>query len=58
MTNNEKEARRRVSEACRIIASTIRLGHPDAGEIVKEVRVAISTGADQLAEDIRDEAGR
>ena len=51
------EPERRVNEACALIASAVRLGHTDAAQISLAVRSAISQGAEQLAKDIREEAG-
>jgi hypothetical protein len=48
----EREAQRRVDEACRLIRSAYRLHTLDPRETLLSVRTAISWGAEQQAADI------
>lgn len=56
MDNDEREAQRRVDQACRLIASAYRLYPLDPKRTVSHVQSAISMGAEQMAEDITEEA--
>lgn len=58
MDNTEREAQRRVYEACRLIESAYRLHPLDPKRTVSDVQSAISTGAEQMAADITEEAFR
>jgi hypothetical protein len=56
VTNTEREAQRRVNEACRLIASAYRLEYLVPSETVNAVRSAIVAGMEQATEDAREEA--
>lgn len=55
MTLNEKEARRRISDACSLIRSAYRLETLDAKETVAMVKSAIMQGVEQQAADVADD---
>ena len=55
---DRKEAQRRVDAACRMISSAYRLHPLDPKETVSSVQSAIAIGAEQLAEDLAEEAFR
>jgi hypothetical protein len=54
---NLTEGRRRLDQACDLIASAIRLGRISGEDVRISVGIAVSRGAEQLAEDIQDEWG-
>lgn len=51
---NEREAQRRVDNACALIRSAYRLADLDPKQTISQVETAIIWGAEQAAEDIRD----
>jgi hypothetical protein len=54
VTNNEREAQRRVNKACSLIRSAYRLADLDPAETLLSVRTAIVWGAEQAAVDVAD----
>lgn len=56
MDNDEREARRRVEEAMRLIASAYRLHPIDPRDTVARLRSAIAYGVEEQAEDIKEAA--
>ena len=57
-TLNEKEAQRRVDQACLLIRSAYRLADLRPQETLASVRSAIVAGAEEAAEDTAEEARR
>ena len=55
MSNNEKEARRRISVACDYIRRAYRLETLDPKETINAVKAAIISGSEQQAADIAEE---
>lgn len=53
---DEQEAQRRVRVACDLIERAYRLHPLDPKETIQSVRFAISAGAEQMAEDLADDA--
>lgn len=56
--NLDKEARRRVNEAAQLISSAYRLGFSDARFLHSAVCTAVAIGAEQYAEDMKDDYER
>lgn len=56
MTNNGREAQRRVDQACNLIASAYRLADLEPESTVRRVRAAIVSGAEQHAADTAEAA--
>ena len=56
--SDEREAQRRVSQACDLIRSAYRLHSLDPRETLMSVRSAIAAGADEQAADTREAADR
>ena len=54
----EREADRRIERACDLIEAAYRLHPFNPKNTLDRVRTAIKSGADQLAEDINEEASR
>lgn len=52
----DHEAQRRIDQACDLIRSAFRLGASDPKQTIQRVRAAISSGAEQYAQDMSDEA--
>jgi hypothetical protein len=55
MDNDERQARLRVSEACRLITSAYRLYPLRPQETIDSVKTAIVIGMERMAEDITEE---
>ncbi len=58
MSNNEREAHRRVDEACALIRSAYRLASLTPADTLANVRMAIASGEEQYANDLADELRR
>lgn len=54
MNAADAEARRRIRQAANLIASAIRLG-ADPQEVARAVASAVEEGAEQYAEDVKDD---
>lgn len=58
MNGDEREARRRIEQALRLIESAYRLYSLDPKQTVSNVQAAIAIGAEEQAEDIAEAAFR
>ncbi len=58
MTTDEKTARDRVQQACRMIRSAYRLHPLDPVDTIISVRSAIEAGTEDLAADLMERARR
>jgi hypothetical protein len=53
----QREAERRIETACDLIRSAYRLHPLDPQETLSHVQTAIGWGAEEMASDLREEAG-